>query len=121
MDEFSGGEGVNGRLEPFRKFICFGTLNRPLDCYDFQGGWGDSEVPSSKCVLIVIVIVILNIIVEKAYTLNPEILHQFSAQKALFKVPKICHINFWIENDPPPLELSQKFIRFGTFTRPFGS
>ena len=95
MDEFSGGEGVNGCLEPFRKFICFGTLNRPLDCYDFQGGWGDSEVPSSKCVLIVIVIVILNIIVEKAYTLNPEILHQFSAQKALFKVPKICNINFW--------------------------
>ena len=91
MDEFSGGEGVNGRLEPFRKFICFGTLNRPLDCYGFQGGWGDSEVPSSKCVLIVIVI--LNIIFEKAYTLNPEILHQFSAQKALFKVPKICHIN----------------------------
>ena len=38
------------------------------------------------------------------HTLNPEItlLYQFHAQKALFKVPKICNINFWIENDPPP-------------------
>ena len=38
-------------------------------------------------------------------TLNPEItiLYQFHDQKALFKVPKICNINFWIENDPPPL------------------
>ena len=30
---------------------------------------------------------------------------------------KICTINFWIGNDPPPLpppsELFQKFIRFG--------
>ena len=25
-----------------------------------------------------------------------------NAQKALFKVPKICNINFWTENDPPP-------------------
>ena len=36
-----------------------------------------------------------------------------SSQKALFKVPKICNIIFWIENDPPrPLALFQKFIRF---------
>ena len=34
-----------------------------------------------------------------------------SFQKALFKVPKICNINFWIENDPPTLALFQKFIR----------
>ena len=41
----------------------------------------------------------------KKHTLKPEIalLNQFPAQKALFKVPKICNINFWIENDPPPL------------------
>ena len=26
------------------------------------------------------------------------LLYQFHAQKALFKVPKICNINFWIEN-----------------------
>ena len=26
-----------------------------------------------------------------------------SFQKALFKVPKICNTNFWIENDPPSL------------------
>ena len=40
---------------------------------------------------------------KKKHTLNPEIafLYQFHAQKALFKVPKICNINFWIENDPP--------------------
>ena len=44
----------------------------------------------------------------KKYTLSPEItlLYQFCAQNALFKVPKICNINFWIEKDPPPpLEL----------------
>ena len=43
----------------------------------------------------------------KKHTLNPEItlLNQFPAQKALFKVPKICNINLWIENDPS---------RFGT-------
>ena len=34
-------------------------------------------------------------------------------QKALFKVPKIRNIIFWIENGPPPLELFRKFIRFG--------
>ena len=31
---------------------------------------------------------------------------------SLFKFPKNCNINFWIENDPPtPLELFRKFIR----------
>ena len=30
-------------------------------------------------------------------------MNQFPAQKALFKVPKVCNINFWIGNDPPPL------------------
>jgi len=57
--------------------------------------------------------------VEK-HTLSPEItlLYQFDAQKALFKVPKICNINFWIENDPSPLALSQKFIQFGTIILP---
>ena len=41
----------------------------------------------------------------KEHKLKPEItlLYQFHAQKALFKVPKICNINLWIENDPPPL------------------
>ena len=51
-----------------------------------------------------LVLIFFNTIVEK-HTLNSEItlLNQFPAQKALFKVPKICNINFWIENDPPPL------------------
>ena len=32
MDHSEGlGMGVNWRLEPFRKFILFGTLTRPLD------------------------------------------------------------------------------------------
>ena len=35
------------------------------------------------------------------WTLNLLFLYQFHAQKALFKVPKICNINFWIENAPP--------------------
>ena len=30
------------------------------------------------------------------------------AQKALFKFPKICNINFWFENDPPPFGTFQK-------------
>ena len=48
-----------------------------------------------------LVLTFLNTIVEK-HTLNPEIilLFQCRAQK-LFKVPKICNINLWIENDPP--------------------
>ena len=38
-------------------------------------------------------------------TLKITLLYQFHAQKALFKVPKICNINFWIENAtlPPAL------------------
>ena len=61
----------------------------------------DSEVPSSKCVKCTIV--------EKKHILNPEstILYQVHDQKALFKVPKICNINFWIGNAPP----------FGTFPK----
>ena len=31
---------------------------------------------------------------------------------------KICNINFWIGNDPPLLELFQKFIRFGSAALP---
>ena len=35
---------------------------------------------------------------------------------------KICNINFWIGNDPPPLlELFQKFIRFGSAALPLSS
>ena len=43
------------------------------------------------------------------------------AQKALFRVPKICNMNFWIKNDPPvpPWELFRKFIRFGIATLPW--
>ena len=50
--------------------------------------------------------------------MNPEItvLYQFYAQKALFKVPKICNIG--MKMTPPPLALFRKFIRFGIFTLP---
>ena len=63
--------------------------------------------------------VFLNTIVEKKHTLYPEItfLYQFHDQKALFKVPKISNINFWIENDPPPSALFQKYIDL--VARPF--
>ena len=46
---------------------------------------------------------------------------QIHAQKDLFKVPKICNINFKIENapPPPPLALFQKSIRFVAATLPF--
>ena len=48
-----------------------------------------------------VVFIFLKTIVEK-HTLNPEItlLNEFHAQKAVFKVVKICDINFWIENYP---------------------
>ena len=45
-----------------------------------------------------------------------------SSQPALSKSPvkrtKICNINFWIENDPPPLDLCRKFICFVRATCP---
>ena len=52
--------------------------------------------------------------------LNPEntLLNQCHAPKALFKVPKICNLDFWIEITPPPLERFQKFIRFGSAILP---
>ena len=37
-----------------------------------------------------------------------RIINQFHAQKDLFKVPKICNIDFWIENDPPPFGIFPK-------------
>ena len=63
-----------------------------------------------------LVLIFFNTIVEKKHTLNLEItiLYQFHDQKALFKVPKICSIIFWIENDPNPLTL----LRFGSLTLP---
>ena len=47
-----------------------------------------------------LVLILLNTIVEK-HTLNPEItiLYQFHAQEALFEVPKICSLDFWIKRD----------------------
>ena len=53
------------------------------------------------------------------YTLDPEITILY--QKALCKVPKICNINFWIEITPPLHPPFQKFIRFGSVTRPLSS
>ena len=51
-----------------------------------------------------LVLIFLNTIVEK-HTLNAEVTlsYQFHVQNGLFKVPKIYNINFWSENDPPPL------------------
>ena len=67
-----------------------------------------------------LVFIFLNTIVEK-HTLNPEItlLYQFHAQKAIFKVPKICNINFWTENDspPPPFALFQKSSDLAQFPK----
>ena len=50
-------------------------------------------MPSSKCDLFWF----FSIQLLKKHTLNPEItlLYQFHAQKALFKVTKICTVNFW--------------------------
>ena len=45
---------------------------------------------------------------------------QFHDPKALFKVPKICNMNFWIDNDPPPpsLVFFQKIIWCVSWTLP---
>ena len=69
----------------------------------FYNGYGRSYArrhrPDSTCSYRLISLNI-NTIVEKTY---PEpwnySSYQFHAQKALFKVPKICNITFWIEND----------------------
>ena len=78
--------GVNGRLHPFQKFKHFGTLTRPFDWYDY---YSVSCFDFSQLL--------------KKHTLNYEItlLYQFHAQKANYLVPKICNIDFWIENDTP--------------------
>ena len=69
----------------------------------------EEESSSKRCLALIFSMQLL-----KKHTLSPEIalLNQFHAQKALSKPPKICKINFWIENDPspPPLELFRKFI-----------
>ena len=61
-----GEGGVNCRLEPFRKFIQFGSVTRPLR------------------LLLSLLLIFLNSNVEKP-TLNPEItlLYQFNAKKKL--------------------------------------
>ena len=67
--------------------------------------WPDSmkcmHMPSSKCVLFWF----FSIQFLKKHSLNSEItiLYQFHDQKAWFRAPKICNVNFLIENDPPPL------------------
>ena len=61
--------------------------------------------PSSKFVLFWFV----SIQLLKKHILNPEItlFYQFNAAKALFKVPIICNISFWIERDLPPKHFSE--------------
>ena len=51
------------------------------------------NIPSSKCALFWL----FSIQLLKKHTLNPEItlFYQLHAQKALFKVTKICTVNFW--------------------------
>ena len=68
-------------------------------------------------------VLIFSIQLLKKHILNLEItlLYQFHAQKALFKVPKICNKNVWIENDPPLGTFPKKIIRFGTAILPLGS
>ena len=41
-----------------------------------------------------------------------------SFQKALFKVPKICNINFWIENEPPPFGTKSCFAFYFDYEEP---
>ena len=59
----------------------------------------------------------------KKHTLNPELtlLHQYHAQKALFKCQNLWHkfLDWKCPPPSPPLKVLRKFIRSGTFTRPF--
>ena len=95
----------------------------------FYNGYGgtyarryEGQIVRNAFLKVCLVLIFLNTIVEKTY-LEITILHQFHDRKVLFKVPKICNANSWIENDPPPpsrLALFQKFIRFGTQILPLG-
>ena len=77
----------------------------------YQIGWifgKNPNMPSSKCVLFWFFSIQFLKKKNIPWTLILLCLCQFHAQKALFKVPKICIIDFWIENAPPP---------FGTFSK----
>ena len=65
------------------------------------------NIAFSKCVLFWFFAIQL----LKKHTLNPELLFflSISCSKNPFKVLKICNINFWIENDPPPQHNLQHF------------
>ena len=84
-----GSESIKGRVADGMK--CMHMISRDRD---HSEGWGEGQLPFGTFPKIHAI----------WYTLNPEItiLYQFHAQKALFKVPEICDISFWIENDPPP-------------------
>ena len=60
-----------------------------------------------------------NVVIGWKHTLKNPFCVIFMLKKP-YLMSKICNINFWIENDPPPppLELFRKFIRFGVRTRP---
>ena len=81
---------VNCRLEPFRKFIRFGSVTRPLDWYGYF-----SLLQSVYCF-------VFCQLLKKTYPVlwNYSFV-SVSCSEALFKVPKICNIKFWIENEPP--------------------
>ena len=77
----------------------------------------NSKAPSSKCVLFLF----FSIQFWKRHIRNSVIilLYQIRAHKALFKVPKICNMIFWIENAPPtnwlarsPSELSWRDVNY---------
>ena len=81
------------------------------DGWRHQNGWIFGTFPKggggfrSASFKVCLVLIFLNTIVEKTYpeSWNYSSCYKFHAQKALFKVPKICNINFWIEDEPPSL------------------
>ena len=77
------------------------------DAYPFQNGWIFGKVPNGLWPP-------APLIFGKLFcNFFPKFMTEVSSIMA-----KICNIIFWIENDPPPLELFRKFIRFGRGRRP---
>ena len=108
------GKIPNGNWPP----LIFGKLC----CNFFYNGYGciyarryEGQIVWNACTCLLQSVSYFDSSQYNPWTLNLLFLYQFHAQK----VPKICNIDFWIENaPPPPLELFQKFTRFGSVARP---
>ena len=99
-----GASGANSR--EWLKTSCFSSEGHHFSfhCIEISHSGPISGLPYSYFLFSLLqfqlISVNINTIIEKTYPepWNYSSIYQFHAQKALFKVPKICNIIFWIEN-----------------------